>query len=86
MTRLNINPVHCASLFASGAFGADLATILLYADLYFTCLFFDTSAFHFEQGTGSLATTNVVSVWVAMLYFSVSTVTCTGFGDIYVRF
>jgi hypothetical protein len=63
--------------------GLYLATILLYGDLYLTCAFMDPTSFVFEQGAGSNATTNVVSIWVAFQYLSVSTITCTGYGDIY---
>ncbi len=60
--------------------GLYLATILLYGDLYLTCAFTDPQSFVFEQGAGNDATTNVVSIWVAFQYFSVSTITCTGYG------
>jgi len=62
--------------------GLYLATILLYGDLYMTAAFLDPHSFVFEVGTEPDPTTNVVSIWVAFQYFSVSTITCTGYGDI----
>jgi hypothetical protein len=53
--------------------GLYLASILLYGQLYLTCAFMDPQSFFFEQDAGS---TNVISVWVAFQYFSVSTITC----------
>jgi len=58
--------------------GMFLSNLILYGDLYQLCTFFDATCFTFAQGSGVDATTNVVSVWVGFLYYSVSTMTATG--------
>ena len=65
--------------------GLYLSTILFYANIFEVCLLMDATSFGFTQGTGANATTNVVSVHIAFIYYSVSTITSTGFGDIYPR-
>ena len=54
--------------------GLYLATIILYADIYTCAAFMDPTSFVFAE-----TSTNVISVWVGFLYFSVSTITCTGY-------
>lgn len=60
--------------------GLYLATIMLYGNLYQLCLLVDVTSFSFA--TGAASTTNVFSVFVAMQYYAVTTITCTGFGDV----
>jgi len=59
-----------------------LSTIIFYASIYQCCLLEDVRSFEFLQGSGSKATTNIVSMWMGMIYFSCTTVTWTGYGDI----
>jgi hypothetical protein len=65
--------------------GLYLSTILFYANIYEVCLLMNATSFGFTQGSGSNATTNVVSIHIAFIYYSVSTITSTGFGDIFPR-
>lgn len=76
-----IKPLQIVGLYA--------ATIILYADMYLCCLLLDPTSFVFQQSpdlSQTSATTNVASVWVGLIYFSVTTITCTGFGDVAPRY
>jgi len=85
-TRQLLYQLYSGQIKAMQIVGMYLSTILLFGDLYLLCLFFDVRSVVFsvalDGGGHANATTNVVSIWVSLVYFSVSTVTCTGYGDI----